>query len=126
MLTLLLALVTTPAGICAGVAIALAVLALLYAPRLALPVGLVAVILLGVAYVSRLQADLASTQRARDEAAALAEVRKGAVEALQRNAKAAAKRTAATASAHDRIRRAPASDDGPVAPVLRDVLEAGQ
>ncbi|MCJ2046354.1 hypothetical protein MKK58_17705 [Methylobacterium sp. J-078] len=126
MLTLLLALVTTPAGISAVVAIGLAVLALLYAPRLALPVALVAVILLGVAYVSRLQADLASTQRQRDEAAALAEVRKGAVEALQRNAKAAAKRSAATASAHDRIRRAPASDDGPLAPVLRDALEAGQ
>ncbi len=126
MLTLVLALVTTPAGIAAVVAIGLAVLALLYAPRLALPVALVAVILVGVAYVSRLQADLASTQRARDEAAALAELRQSAVEALQRNAKAKAKRDATTASAHDRIRRAPASDDGPLAPVLRDALEARQ
>lgn len=126
MLTLLLALVGTPAGIAALVAIAIAVLALAYVPRLALPVALVSVILAGVAYVSHLQDAVATTRRERDEAAALAEVRKGAVEALQRNTRATAKRAAATASAHERIRRAPASDDGPIAPVLRDALEAGQ
>lgn len=126
MLDLALALVVTPAGIAALVAMAAAVLAVVYAPRLAVPVALVAVILVEVAYVTRLRDEVASTRRERDEARELAEVRGRAVSALQREHQASARRTRATATVQDRIRRAPASDDAPVAPVLRDALEAGQ
>lgn len=126
MLDLALALFVTPAGIAALVAMAAAGLAVVYAPRLAVPVALVAVILVGVAYVTRLRDEVASTRRERDEARELAEVRGRAVSALPREHQASAKRTRATAAVQDRIRRAPASDDGPVAPVLRDALEAGQ
>lgn len=126
MLDLALALVVTPAGITALVAVAVAGLAVVYAPRLAIPAALVAVILVGVAYVSRLQDEVASTRRDLAEARELAEVRGRAVAALQREHQAGAKRARATEAAHARIRRAPASDDAPLAPVLRDALEAGQ
>ncbi|MEE7440893.1 hypothetical protein [Methylobacterium oryzae] len=126
MLDLALALVVTPAGITALLAIVAAGLAVVYAPRLAVPFAALAVILVGVAYVTRLRDEVASTRRERDEARELAEVRGRAVSALQREHQASAKRTRATAAVQDRIRRAPASDDGPVAPVLRDALEAGQ
>lgn len=126
MLGLALALILTPAGIAALVAMAAAALAVVYAPRLAVPAAAVAVILVGVAYVSRLQTEVASTRRDLAEARELAEVRGRAVAALQAEHQAGARRARATAAAHDRIRRAPASDDAPLAPVLRDALEAGQ
>lgn len=126
MLDLALALALTPAGISALAAAAAAVVAAICAPRLAIPVALVAVILAGVTYVTRLRDEVASTRRDLAAARELAEVRGRVVETLQREHQAAAKRTRETAAAHDRIRRAPASDDGPVAPVLRDALEAGR
>ena len=105
---------------------AAAALALVYVPRLAVPFAALAIILGGVAYVSRLQDEVASTRRDLAEARELAEVRGRAVVALQPEHQAGAKRARATEAAHARIRRAPASDDAPLAPVLRDALEAGQ
>ncbi|SFU34840.1 hypothetical protein SAMN02799631_00279 [Methylobacterium sp. 174MFSha1.1] len=84
MLDLALALALTPAGFSALAAAAAAVVAAVYAPRLAVPVALVAVIPTGVAYVTLLQAEVASTRRERDEARELAEVRGRVVETLQR------------------------------------------
>lgn len=126
MLALALALVVTPAGITALLAATAAALAAVYVPRLAVPFAALAVILVGVAYVTRLRDEVASTRRERDEARELAEVRGRAVSSLQRKHQASARRTRATAAVQDRIRRAPASDDGPVAPVLRDALESGK
>lgn len=93
-----------------------------YLPRLALPLARVAVILGGSAYVSALQADRGAARRERDEARAAAKGTK-AVEAVA--AKAAA-RSATSRASRDRGLTAPASDDGPVAPVLRQVLESGR
>ncbi|UYW28353.1 hypothetical protein OKC48_07510 [Methylorubrum extorquens] len=92
-------------------------------PRLAPPLALVALALAGAAYVASLQADLAGARAEALTAKADAAGKAAAIAALEAEAVATAARTRTTAAAHARIRRAPASDDGPVAPVLRDALE---
>ncbi|TXN04866.1 hypothetical protein FV242_05800 [Methylobacterium sp. WL64] len=126
MLDLLLALVWTPLGIGALVAVAAAAAAAVYLPRLAIPLACVAVILAGAAYVSALQADLGTARRERDEAKAAAATAAKGTKAVEGVAAKAAARSASTRATRDRILMAPASDDAPVAPVLRDVLEGGR
>ena len=123
MLDLLLALVWTIPGIAALVAAAAAVLAVAYAPRLALPLILLAVILFGVAYVTRLHDEAATARRELAAAVATAETQRLTISALERTNAASARRAKASAAAHARIGAAPASDDGPVAPVLGQTLE---
>ncbi|MCE4222127.1 hypothetical protein HCU64_00035 [Methylobacterium sp. C25] len=124
MLDLAIALVWTPLGIAALVAVAAAALALAYLPRAALPLACVAVLLAGAAYVASLQADLAASRIEAREAKADAAAKGKAIEALERNARATAARNAASRTRRDRILSAPASDDGPVAKILDDTLES--
>ncbi|GJE51453.1 hypothetical protein GOFOIKOB_4512 [Methylobacterium tardum] len=126
MLVLALALVWTPIGIGALIAVAAAVAAAVYMPRLALPLACVAVMLGGAAYVSALQADLGAARRERDEAKAAAATAARGTKAVEGVAAKAASRAAANRAIRDQVVTAPASDDGPVAPVLRDVLEGGR
>ncbi|KQO61761.1 hypothetical protein [Methylobacterium sp. Leaf88] len=123
MLDLLLALVWTVPGIAAVLAASAAALAVAYAPRLALPLILVAAILYGVAYVTRLHDEAAAARQDLAAAADKAETQRLVIASLQRTSAAAARRAKANASAHARIGSAPASDDGPVAPVLGQTLE---
>jgi hypothetical protein len=125
-LDLLLALVWTPLGLGALAAAAAAGLAFVYMPRLAWPVALVAVTLVAAAYATSLQADLGNARHERDEAKADAAGKARAIASLERLSANADKRARASRETHRRIDAAPASDDGPVAPVLRDVLEAGR
>ncbi|MCK2057172.1 hypothetical protein [Methylobacterium sp. 37f] len=123
MLDLALALVWTPIGIAALVALAAAVAAFLYLPRLAVPFLALAVVLAGAAYVSRISDELGSTRRERDEAKADAAGKARAIAELEAMSRISDKRARAARETHRRIQAAPASDDGPVASVLRDVLE---
>ena len=124
MLDLLLALVWTVPGIAALLAAAVAVAGLIYVPRLALPLSLVAAILFGVAYVTRIRDELAGARAEATAAKADAAGKADAIAALEAEAVATAARARNSAASHARIRRAPASADGPVAPVLREALEA--
>lgn len=126
MLDLALALVWTPIGIASLVALAAAVAACLHLPRLAVPLLALAVVLGGAAYVCRIQADLGAARRERDEAKADAAGKARAIAALEFVSGKGKKRAHAARETHRRIQAAPASDDGPVAPVLRDVLEGGR
>ncbi|MBI1689511.1 hypothetical protein [Methylorubrum sp. DB1722] len=123
MLDLLLALVWTPLGLGAILAAAATVAAILYAPRLALPVAAVALALAGAAYVSHVRTELDAARRERDEARADAAGKARAIEALEAVERAKGRREARSRETHRWIQAAPPSDDGPVAPVLRDVLE---
>ncbi|GEL42902.1 MULTISPECIES: hypothetical protein [Methylobacteriaceae] len=123
MLDLFLALVWTPLGISALVAFAAAALAVVYLRKLALPLAAVAVILAGAAYVASIEADLATARTERDLANAAAATAVAGTKAVEGVAGKAAARAKASRSTRDRILTAPASDDAPVAPVLRDVLE---
>ena len=126
MLDLLLALVWTPIGIAALVALAAAVVAFLYLPKLGVPLLAVAVILAGAAYVTRIQDDLGAARRERDEAKADAAAKGRAIAAMEELSQRGDKRARAARETHRRILAAPASDDAPVAPVLRQVLEGGR
>ena len=126
MVDLALALVWTPIGVAALVAAAAAVAACLYLPRLAIPLLALAVVLTGAAYVSRIQDELGTTRRERDEAKAEAAGRARAIKELETVSRNADRRARAGRETRRRIQVVPASDDGPVAPVLRDVLEAGR
>lgn len=126
MLDLALALVWTPIGIAALVAAAAAVAAFLYLPRLGVPLLALAVVLAGSAYVTRIQDDLSAARRERDEAKSDAAGKARAIEALESVSRNGDKRTRAARETHPRIQAAPASDDAPVAPVLRQVLEGGR
>lgn len=123
---LALALVWTPLGIGALVAVLAAVACAVYLPRLAVPVACLALVLAGVAYVSSLQADLSTARRERDEAKIAAAAATAGTKAVEGVAGKAAARARASRATRDRILIAPASDDAPVAPVLRRVLEAGR
>lgn len=123
MIDLLLALVWTVPGIAGVLAALAAALAVAYAPRLALPLILVAAILYGVAYVTRLHDEAAAARRDLAAAVATAETQRLTISALERTNAASARRAKASAAAHSRIGSAPASDDGPVAPVLGQTLE---
>ncbi|ACB80036.1 hypothetical protein C0214_10975 [Methylobacterium sp. DM1] len=123
MLDLALALVWTVPGVAALAAAAAAVLAFLYLPRLAVPLACLAVVLAGVAYVDRLGRELATARAEAAAAKADAAAKGRAIEALEADAAESVARAKAAAAAHARIRRAPASADGPVAPVLREALE---
>jgi voltage-gated potassium channel Kch len=125
-LDLALALVWTPLGIGALVAAAAALACAAYLPRMAVPVACLALVLAGVAYVSALQADLATARRERDEARTAAATATAGTRAVEGVAGKVADRAKASRATRDRILTAPASDDAPVAPVLRDVLEAGR
>ncbi len=113
----------TVPGVAAIPAAAAAVLAVLYAPRLALPLILVVTILFGVAYVTRLHDEAAAARRDLAAAAAKAETQRLTISALERTKAASDRRRKANAAAHARIGAAPASDDGPVAPVLGQTLQ---
>ena len=126
MLDLALALVWTPIGIAALVAMAAAVAAFLYLPRLGVPLLALAVVLAGAAYVSSIQADLGAARRERDEAKADAVGKARAIAAMEDLSRNGDKRKRVNQETHRRIQAAPVSDDGPVAPVLRQVLEGGQ
>ncbi|TXN47359.1 hypothetical protein [Methylobacterium sp. WL7] len=126
MLDLALALVWTPIGIAALAALAAAVAAFVYLPRLGVPFLALAVVLAGAAYVSRIQDDLGAARRERDEAKADAAGKARAIEALESVSRNGDKRARAARETHRRIQAAPASDDAPVAPVLRQVLEGGR
>lgn len=123
MLDLALALIGTPLGLAALAALAAAAAAAAWLPRAALPLACAAALLAGAAYVASLQADLDDARRERDAARADAAGKAAAIEAMQAEAAESAARAKSSASAHARIRRAPAAADGPVALVLRDALE---
>ena len=123
MLDLALALVWTPLGLAALAAAAAAVAAFLYLPRAGVPLLALAVVLAGSAYVARLQGEVEGARRERDEARAEAAAQARAAKAVERVTAKAASRARSSRAARDRILTAPAGDDGPVAPVLRQVLE---
>lgn len=126
MLDLALALVWTPLGLGALVAAAAAVAAIAYVPRLALPAAAVALALAGAAYVAHVRTELDAARRERDEAKADAAGKAAAITALEELSRTRDARIRASRETHRRIQAAPATDDGPVAPVLRDVLEGGR
>lgn len=126
MLDLALALVWTPLGIGALVAAAAAFACAVYLPRLAVPVACLALVLAAVAYVCALQADLTTARRERDEARTAAATATAGTKAVEGVAGKAADRAKASRATRDRILTAPASDDAPVSPVLRDVLEGSR
>ncbi|MBK3398066.1 hypothetical protein [Methylobacterium ajmalii] len=126
MLDLLVALLWTPLGLGALVAAGAAIAALVYLPRLALPIAAVAVALTGAAYVGHVRTELDAARRERDEARADAAGKARAIEALESVSRNQDRREARSRETRRRIQAAPAGDDGPVAPVLRDVLEGGR
>ncbi|MCG5246865.1 hypothetical protein LPC10_17740 [Methylorubrum sp. B1-46] len=126
MLDLALALVWTPLGLGALVAAAAAVAAVVYLPRFALPAAAVALALAGAAYVAHVRTELDAARRERDEAKAEAAGKAAAIEALEGLSRTRDARAARSRETHRRIQAAPGTDDGPVAPVLRDVLEGGR
>ncbi|MCP1549437.1 MULTISPECIES: hypothetical protein [Methylobacteriaceae] len=123
MIGLALALVWTVPGIAALVSMGAAALAFAYLPRLAVPLICLAVILYGVAFVSRIRDEIDTARRDLATAKATVETQKLSIAALERTSAAAATRAKANAAARVRIGNAPASDDGPVAPVLGQTLQ---
>lgn len=119
----MLALVWTPLGLAALAAAAAAGLAVVYLRRAVLPLALAAVALAGAAYLAHLQADLVTARRERDEARIAAAEAAAGAKAVEAVSEKAAARSQASRGVRDRILTAPRSDDAPVAPVLRRVLE---